>query len=256
MSGDCRWGWAEGKQGFERGVGYYHWVPCCSSTEAGYKNITISQYFSITISWWYHIIMISPLISSLSPLLLFNWGDINITKSKTISLSLTITLFWYPISNINVIFLFQKVGILFCFRQFICLLNEHLLLLNPIDQKGYHMFNLYISSYQIDDQLNVGMVPNYLLCWCSRYLQTLTQISAEKNSTIIFPLPLGIYFLQTKTSQRKTVKNKLCVIFALFSLVKCITCFSNIQIWCAVSWARRTRMLPGWSKQQQQQERL
>jgi hypothetical protein len=28
--------------------------------------------------------------------------------------------------------------------------------------------------------------------FCYRYLQTLTNISAEKNSTIIFPLPMEI----------------------------------------------------------------
>ena len=61
-----------------------------------------------------------------------------------------------------------------------------------------------------------------------RYLQTLTQISAEKNSTIIFPLPLGKYlfrFLQRHLSVGSTF----------------LKCLAYIQTWCAVSWVKKTR---------------
>lgn len=51
-----------------------------------------------------------------------------------------------------------------------------------------------------------------------RYLQTLTQISAEKNSTIVFPIPSKFEFLNKKNP----MKTFLClsVLVELLNLVK------------------------------------
>ena len=49
--------------------------------------------------------------------------------------------------------------------------------------------------------ISIIIATSSWMCWLHRYLQTLTQISAEKNSTIIFPLPLGNFVKQTSFLQ-------------------------------------------------------
>ena len=54
------------------------------------------------------------------------------------------------------------------------------------------VFNGFIG---ISQYRNITFRESASAQWFYRYLQTLTQISAEKNSTIIFPLPMGRIFV-------------------------------------------------------------
>ena len=56
---------------------------------------------------------------------------------------------------------------------------------------GHHQLVLFRSPTEVSDgRLCLQLIP--LLSPLPRYLQTLSQIAAERNSTIVFPLPIEL----------------------------------------------------------------
>ena len=85
----------------------------------------------------------------------------------------------------------------------------------------YHYINIYITYiYYITFTLGIYIKKYY------RYLQTLSQISAEKNSTIIFPLPIGQFIYSSILTLAYLCVSNRKGVFAFLSLI----CFNGVLL--------------------------
>ena len=66
------------------------------------------------------------------------------------------------------------------------------------------------GEYQASAQLSkaAGVIAAEPMTITLRYLQTLTEIAAEKNSTIIFPLPIELLHLLKLAEMKQLLKGK------------------------------------------------